>query len=250
MSLITEALQLRKNQPRSRVRSAESFPPMRRTSPVGKLFLVLVIMAGLVVLGFWKGTWLLEQVESLAGIRANPPALAPLVAEVEKPAEPTVGVAVLAEKKDAGAGPAKAELAPPEGATPKVAPAESNRVAEGKTKSGGGDLSAEKSMEENSMAKVGALPEPMDVNLTLSMIEDEKARQQLDEENQRKIESFLRRMDIQGVCHQGESSTVLLDTVLVRPGDPVGDLGLKLQTIEGRRLVFADRNGREYSKSY
>jgi hypothetical protein len=95
-----------------------------------------------------------------------------------------------------------------------------------------------------------ALPEPMDVNLTLSMIEDEKARQQLDEENQRKIDGFLRRMDIQGVCHQGENSTALLDTVLVRPGDPVGDLGLTLKMIEPRRLIFADRVGREYTKSY
>jgi len=90
----------------------------------------------------------------------------------------------------------------------------------------------------------------MDVNLSLALIEDERARQQIDEENQRKIESFLRRMDVQGVCHQGENSTALLDTVLVRPGDPVGDLGLSLKKIEARRLVFADRDGKEYTKSY
>jgi hypothetical protein len=57
-------------------------------------------------------------------------------------------------------------------------------------------------------------------------------------------------MDIQGVCHQGENSTALLDTVLVRPGDSVGDLGLTLRMTGPRRLVFADRNGREYTKSY
>jgi len=92
--------------------------------------------------------------------------------------------------------------------------------------------------------------QPLEVNLALALIEDEKARQQLDEENQKKIEGFLRRMDVQGVCHQGEDSTALVDTVLVRPGDPVGDFGLILKAIEDRRLVFADRNGREFSKSY
>lgn len=264
MSLITEALQLRKNQPRSRVRSGESFPPLRQTSPVGKLFAVLVVLAGLVVLGFWKGTWLLEQLESIAGIRTNPPVLAPVAAEAKKSAEPIAPTPIVPAPMPktlpdarAGQGPSPAPTSAPsekrqsvsaeingvksESATPAV-----DREAKGLVQN---QAMAEKAGAEK-VLKAAALPEPMDVNLTLSMIEDEKARQQLDEENQRKIESFLRRMDVQGVCHQGQNSTALLDTVLVRPGDPVGNLGLTLRRIETRRLVFSDRNGREYTKSY
>lgn len=228
MSLITEALQLRKNQPRSRTRSGESFPPMRRTSPVGPLLAGMVILAALVVLGFWKGMWLLEQVESLAGIRVSPPP--PLSAPSAKASEPS----------------------PQE----KVVAAPTTKPGSGMSMEPAGEV---KSTAEDSaglhptVAKPVDLPEdlkPMDVNLSLALIEDEKARQQLDEENQKKIEGFLRKMDVQGVCHQGADSTAMVDTVLIRPGDPVGDFGLSLKTIEPRRLVFADRQGREYSKSY
>ncbi len=228
MSLITEALQLRKNQPRSRTRTGESFPPMRRTSPVGPLLVGMVILAALVVLGFWKGTWLLEQVESLAGIRVSPPP--PLSAPLAKPLEPSPQEKVVA-----------APTTKP-GSGMSMEPA--GEVGRTTVDSAGPDSTAAKPVD---------LPEdlkPMDVNLSLALIEDEKARQQLDEENQKKIEGFLRKMDVQGICHQGADSTAMVDTVLIRPGDPVGDFGLTLKTIEPRRLVFADRQGREYSKSY
>jgi hypothetical protein len=242
VSLLTEALQLRKNQPRSRVQSGESFPPMRGASPAGKLFALLGIVVGLVVLGFWKGTWLLEQVESLAGIRANVPAavVAEKAVAVETPSTRGVARALETAKPAIAAEEAVARNSGPGGipgnpvAAATVAPLEQAPAAVAPKKPVG--LPAEL--------------EPMDVNLSLALIEDEKARQQLDEENQRKIESFLRKMDVQGVCHQGEDSTAMVDTVLVRPGDPVGDFGLTLRTIEPRRLVFADRQGREYSKSY
>ena len=247
MSLITEALQLRKSNPRQRGSGGESFPPLRRPNPAGKVFLVLFFLCGVGVLVFWKGTWAVEQLENFAGIRAAVPALtvatAPKVATPEKPAET---VAPLAETVTMPPAPVPV-VAAPVAENKAVAPAGSAQreirdpVPEGKKISVSAEVAG---------AKSGDLPEPMDVNLTLSMIEDEKARQQLDEENQRKIESFLRRMDIQGVCHQGENSTALLDTVLVRPGDSVGDLGLTLRMIGPRRLVFADRNGREYTKSY
>jgi len=249
VSLITEALQLRKSNPRQRGSGGESFPPLRRPNPAGKVFLVLFFLCGVGVLVFWKGTWAVEQLENFAGIRAAVPALsaatAPKAATPEKPAET---VAPLAETVTMPPAPVPAEVAPV-AENKAVAPAVAQReirdpVPEGKKLS----VSA-----EAAGAKSAALPEelqPMDVNLTLSMIEDEKARQQLDEENQRKIEGFLRRLDVQGVCHQGEDSTALLDTVLVRPGDQVGTMGLTLKTIEARRLVFADRNGREYTKSY
>ena len=196
--------------------------------------LVLAFLGAGGVLVFWKGTWALEQLEIIAGIQVHPSTSKPVVAAPEKPAEPATPVTAAAattpqsQPLPVTTGPEVKSVAKDSTPVEKPAPASS----------------------EVALAKPVALPEPMDVNLTLSMIEDEKARQQLDEENQRKVESFLRRMDIQGVCHQGENSTALLDTVLVRPGDPVGDLGLTLRTIETRRLVFADRNGREYTKSY
>lgn len=215
MSLITEALQLRTSAPRVRSSSGESFPPLRRTPPAAKILFVLLLLCGGGVLAVWKGAWALEKIETLAGTRLS--ADAPVVASVESAPVPLVA---------APADPAVSVAALP---VPEPVPAKA-----------GGEPAA-------------VLPEelkPMDVNLSLALIEDERARQQIDEENQRKIESFLRRMDVQGVCHQGENSTALLDTVLVRPGDPVGDLGLSLKKIEVRRLVFADRDGREYTKSY
>jgi hypothetical protein len=223
---------------------------MRGASPVGKLFALLGIVAGLVVLGFWKGTWLLEQVEGLAGIRANVPAA--VVAEkavvVETPS--TSGVArALETVKPAIA----AEEAVAKNSVQALVPVTSPGGIPGKPIAEAPAAPLEQAPVAVAPKKPVGLPaelEPMDVNLSLALIEDEKARQQLDEENQRKIDSFLRRMDIQGVCHQGENSTALLDTVLVRPGDPVGDLGLTLKMIELRRLVFADRAGREYTKSY
>ena len=250
VSLITEALQLRKNQPRSRARPGESFPPMRRTSPVAKLFLVLVVLLVLVVVTFWKGLWLLEKVENLAGIQTTPPVVRATenMAAEETPPKVTFGpVAEASVPGDVPAASAPVAQAVPARTEPATAKPISppTIVAEPQAKGPG---SAAPSPEKTAI--LPAELQPMDVNLSLALIEDEKARQQLDEENQRKIETFLRRMDVQGVCHQGSDSTALLDTMLVRPGDPVGDLGLTLRTIEARRLVFADRSGREYTKNY
>lgn len=233
MSLITEALQLRKANPRNRGAGGESFPPLRRPNPAGKVLLGLCLLCGVGVLIFWKGAWAVEQLENLVGIRVPQQPLAPATS-APIPEESAKLVTPIAAEV-----PAKEEK-------PTAAVMEVNPLAAGPSVA----EKAKVTHTEAAPAKSADLPEPMDVNLTLSMIEDEKARQQLDEENQRKIESFLRRMDIQGVCHQGENSTALLDTVLVRPGDPVGDLGLTLRMIEPRRLTFADRNGREYTKSY
>lgn len=222
MSLITEALQLRKSAPRARGPSGQSFPPMRGGSPAAKITLLLALLCLAVVLAVWKGPWALEQIEGLAGRPPSESVPVPKLAEIPVPASAV-------------------PLAEPGAATP--VPEKSPSETAATTVPGGPDGGG----------KTTPLPEelqPMDVNLSLALIEDEKARQQLDEENQRKIESFLRRMDVQGVCHQGADSTALLDTVLVRPGDPVGDLGLTLKAIEVRRLVFADRNGREHTKNY
>jgi len=230
VSLITEALQLRAPAPRLRGSGGESFPPLRRTPPAAKVLLALVLVCAAGVLAVWKGAWVLEKIETLAGVRlpaigtAARPEPTPVPVPAAAPAIPEAPAVVAATAEAAGA---TAVI----GAEPK--------------------LKAEPAAETT--AQPAPLPEelqPMDVNLTLALIEDEKARQQLDEENQRKIEDFLRRMDVQGVCHQGKDSSALLDAVLVRPGDPVGNVGLTLKTIETRRLVFADRNGREYTKSY
>lgn len=213
MSLITEALQLRKTAPRVRASAGESLPPLRRTPSTAKAVLVLVFLGGAAGLIFWMWPWADRPTPSL------PVAVAP-----SAPA-PSDGNTGQADSAPAGAGVTPTDPAEADTPNPPAVAAE----------------------------KPTALPaelEPMDVNLTLALIEDERARQQMDEENQRKIESFLRRMDVQGVCHQGDNSTALLDAVLVRPGDPVGDLGLSLKKIETRRLVFADRDGREYTKSY
>lgn len=221
MSLITEALQLKKNNPRNVGGGGQSFPPMRRT-PVSLVWILLAALScGGVMVAAWKGAWLLEKAEALVGF-APPPGVTPAKTSVSSPE--TGPVASL----------------PPFQSMPVVAEA----VAAGEK----GSAPVTEKVGEGKAAP--AELQPLEVNLALALIEDEKARQQLDEENQKKIEGFLRRMDVQGVCHQGEGSTALVDTVLVRPGDSVGDFGLILKAIEDRRLVFADRNGREFSKSY
>ena len=223
MSLITEALQLKKNNPRNVGGGGQSFPPMRRT-PVSLVWILLAVLScGGVIVAAWKGTWLLEKAEALAGF-ASPSGAAPAASPAPAPSPESVPVAT------------------PSPSQPMPVAAEA--VAAGEK---GSVPATEKAGEAK---EAPAELQPLEVNLALALIEDEKARQQLDEENQKKIEGFLRRMDVQGVCHQGEDSTALVDTVLVRPGDPVGDFGLILKAIEDRRLVFADRNGREFSKSY
>lgn len=233
MSLITEALQLRTATPRGRVSGGESFSPLRRRTPAAKVILLVV---GLCLGGvglFWKGGWALERLEGLAGIRWSTPAA--VAVQAKTPTVPT-------------APPSAEPVSPP--VTGPVAQAASSAAEAVPSAAREAASAAVAVREEKKPAAVSEELQPMDVNLTLALIEDEKARQQLDEENQRKIESFLRRMDIQGVCHQGENSTALLDSILVRPGDAVGDLGLTLKMIEPRRMVFADRSGREYTKSY
>lgn len=232
MSLITEALQLQKGAPRGRSSPRESFSPLRRSRPTLKVILGLAVFCAGGVLIFWKGSKALALIENMAGIHISPSVAAPLA--------PTTSMEVSAPSVPVTVPPEAPALVPP-------VPSEGGRKSETAA------LDVPKKTEVVSDSNSGPLSDelkPMDVNLSMSMIEDEKARQQLEEENRKKIDAFLRKLDVQGICHQGESSTALLDTVLVRVGDRVGDQGLILKKIESRRLIFSDRQAREYSKNY
>ena len=67
MSLLTDALRLREGRRPSRGEVGPSFPPFRGPQPARWVIGFLLVFF-LVLLGVWKGPWLLEKIEGLAGI--------------------------------------------------------------------------------------------------------------------------------------------------------------------------------------
>ena len=280
MSLITEALRLRSGERAAPGNGRTRFPPLRKRSPVFKLLLVVAGMGGLVVLGFWKGAEGLETLERLAGIpthRADPVAALPAVPEAKAPVtSPAVTMAPVEAQVAEAATEPPATSADVRGAQARVAeaaaepPAASADVrgaqagmpeaaaSPAPAKVGVGETLArtDNLIQRAAQSAPGAAGsrdqdlEPILINLALGVIEDEKQRQQMEEEQVERVQLFLRSLEVQGVCLQESESTAILNGELVRIGDTFGALGLKLKMIDNRRLVFADRSGKEFPKSY
>lgn len=72
----------------------------------------------------------------------------------------------------------------------------------------------------------------------------------LEQERRNRVENFLLNLRVQGVRIQGLESRIMVDGSLIGVGEPIGDFGLRLKSVDSRRLVFVDSEGKEYPKSY
>lgn len=261
MSLLTEALRLREGRRPSRGESGPSFPPFRGPRP-GRWIAAVTVLCLLAVLGWWKGGWLMEKVEVMAGVVPPPPA-------------PNL---LASAPREAGGG-EKAVVPPaargPETGAEIVAPPAAARAASGEPvgiiseegKKQGEILLTDglvKAVAEKPAASavpnipegetpVAAVPtgglQPMKVELAEAELvmatpeEREKKRVEL-------VEEFLRVLRVQGVRLQGKDSRILVDGAPIGLGERVGGLGLVLESVEPQKIIFSDASGRRYPKSY
>lgn len=283
MSLLTDALRLREGRRPSRGESGPSFPPFHGPKP-GRWIVGVLVVCVLGVLGWWKGGWLVEQVEVWAGVAPAKPtpnllATAPrenLQAKTgvpeKKTVEPKTETVTVAEKgAEAAAVPKvaikeeKAAAADSAVPVPAKSPAVNVAISEEGKKRGEVLLTdslvkavAEKPAVEvpkifKEEMPVAAVPagglQPMKVELA-----EEDLVVATPEEREKKrveaVEEFLRVLKVQGVRLQGADSRILVDGSPIGLGEKVGSLGLVLEGVEPQKIIFSDASGKRYPKSY
>lgn len=282
MSLLTDALRLREGRRPSGRQSGPSFPPFQAPRPA-RWMVALLSVCVLPVLVWWKGGWMVEKVEELAGVVPLKPApnlLASAPRETiqertelreMRTAPPKTETVTLQEKE---AGPA----ATPKAAIKEGIRAETNDLAvvpakalpvdlaiseEGKKR---GEILLTDSLVKNvaerpavalkvpdgeapaAMVPAGGL-QPMKVELAeedlvvVTPEEREKKRTEV-------VEAFLRVLKVQGVRLQGAESRILVDGAPIGLGEKIGGLGLVLESVEPQKIIFSDASGKRYPKSY
>lgn len=223
MSLITEALGLRRSKSAA-MAAQETLPPFRTRNLSMQVVSMLVMIAGLTVLGVWQGPALLAWLENFAGVK---------VPKTAGPAAP-----VPAPKTAATVPPA---IPPPAGPAP-----EKTAVPAGQ-KNGSAD-------QPSLLTEVRAEPpaeaafQPVEVPF-VPVARDEDPAQAV-ERKKNELAAVVRGLQIQGVRLQGRDSRVLINGNPVATGESVGDHGLKLKAVEPSRLIFSDGSGNEYPRSY
>lgn len=285
MSLLTDALRLREGRRPSRGASGPSFPPFHGPRP-GRWIVGVLGLCVLGVLGWWKGGWLVEKVEVLAGVAPAQPAPNLLASasreeiqekreleEMKTDAPKTEAVSL--EEKAAGpaATPAtpqvaiqeemRAETKAPAVVPAKAPPADVAISEEGKKRGevlltdGLVKAVAEKPAVAAKIpdreAPVAVVPagglQPMKVEL----VEEDLLVATPEEREKKKIEAveeFLRVLKVQGVRLQGAESRILVDGSPIGLGEKVGALGLVLESVEPQKIIFSDASGKKYPKSY
>ena len=288
MSLLTDALRLREGRRPSRGQGGPSLPPFRGPQP-GRWILAVLVLCGLAVLGWWKGAWVIERMEELAGIppdrlkpnllaAAEPAGARPV--EPEAPARESVPAGVSSREESPKVAPAPVASAPPaetrtispkgpEGVMPETAPVA--KVAaemispEGKQR---GEILltdslvkavAEKKPDAPAPAASGEAPvaaqvpsgglQPMKVELAAAELMWESPEVR-EKKRVELVEDFLRVLKVQGVRLQGAESRILVDGAPIGLGEKVGAVGLVLESVEPQKIIFSDASGKKYPKSY
>lgn len=114
----------------------------------------------------------------------------------------------------------------------------------------------EPSKEVKKLPEIGAVETSVDsgVLYSVSVESIEKIKNAdpkfLEQERRNRVENFLLNLRVQGVRIQGLESRIMVDGSLIGVGEPIGDLGLRLKSVDSGRLVFVDSEGQEYPKSY
>ena len=257
MSLLTDALRLREGRRSSRGESGPSFPPFRGPQP-GRWIAGALAVCVLTVLGWWKGAWVVEKIEELAGVAPVKPspnllATAAREAAIEKPAS----------QEDGGSGKPPAEASGPKAEKPVLA----EISPEGKQK---GEILLKDSLVKAVAEKAAAPAAPLkpalaempvaspvpEGGLKPMKVELAEAEMVLEtpEEREKKrtsaVEEFLRVLKVQGVRLQGRESRILVDGAPIGLGERVGALDLVLESVEPQKIIFSDASGKKYPKSY
>jgi len=286
VSLLTDALRLREGRRPSRGGSGPSFPPFHGPRP-GRWIVGVLGLCVLGVLGWWKGGWLVEKVEVLAGVAPAQPAPNLLASapreeiqektEVQerKTAVPKTEAVSLEEK---AAGPAatpttpqvaiqeevRAETKAPAVVSAKAPPADVAISEEGKKR--GEVLLTDSLVKAVAEKPVGAVkipdreapvaavvPEGGLQPMKVELAEEDLVVATPEEREKKKIEAveeFLRVLKVQGVRLQGAESRILVDGSPIGLGEKVGALGLVLESVEPQKIIFSDASGKQYPKSY
>jgi len=248
VSLITDALGLRQKKPVG-ASPARNLPPL----PVSRRFPVwpglVAALCLLVVALFWKGGEALTWLEELAGISSGEirpaparPAAAPAAGVIPPEAPPKPATPAASTETTP-----KAVVAVPAVASSDV-PSAPAPAAPAKAAAPGTLLDPATASPKPSAAKVSGTLQPVVVESV------EKARSMdpkfIEQERRNRVENFLSGLRVQGVRIQGPESRIMVDGALISLGEPIGDFGLRLKSVESGRLVFVDEEGREYPKSY
>jgi hypothetical protein len=252
--------------------------------------LAVLILCGLAVLGWWKGAWMIERVEELAGIppdRLKPNLLATAEPAGARPVEPeaaakeSVTAGVLSGKESPKAAPMPVASAPPpetKAISPKVP--EAMKAATEPVAKGAAEMISPEGKQRgeilltDSLVKAVAEKKPVapaqpkipgEAALAaavpaggLQPMKVELAEAELvlatPEERERErveaVEEFLRVLKVQGVRLQGAESRILVDGAPIGLGEKVGAVGLVLESVEPQKIIFSDASGRKYPKSY
>lgn len=266
MSLLTDALRLREGRRPSRGQTGPSLPPFRGPQP-GRWVLAVLVLCGLAVLGWWKGAWMIERVEELAGIppdRLKPNLLAAAEPVAARPVQPEAPapVASAPPPETKAISPKVPEAMKP--ATEPVAKVAAEMISpEGKQR---GEILLTDSLVKTvadkpvapaqpkipeEAAPVAAVPagglQPMKVELAeaelVLVTPEERERERVEA-----VEEFLRMLKVQGVRLQGAESRILVDGAPIGLGEKVG--GLVLESVEPQKIIFSDASGKKYPKSY
>ena len=229
MSLITDALGLRQKKP-AMARPARNLPPLPGSRRVPAWLIAVGVACLLVVAVFWKGKDALEWLEGMAGIPSTDPKAMPA-----RPVPAPVAAS------PAAIPPPKPEETSPEKSLPAAAaspaPAPSGSLME----------EAAKLPKAATPAPAGRLEPVVVESADRAKIMDPKV---IEQERRNRVETFLAGLRVQGVRIQGPESRIMVDGNLITLGEPIGDFGLRLKSVESGRLVFVDEEGKEYPKSY
>jgi hypothetical protein len=177
----------------------------------------MVVVCLLVVAIFWKGKKALIWLEELAGL-------------------PTTEKTLLSPNQRVDASPSPASSISKEAPTVVASP-EKIRPAGTGTKSDQVE---------------GTVPVAMLQPVVVTSVERVKNMDPkiLELERRNRVENFLSALRVQGVRIQGPESRIMVDGTLISLGEPIGDFGLRLKSVESGRLIFVDEEGKEYLKSY
>jgi hypothetical protein len=245
VSLITDALGLRQGRSGKKITRQERLP-FQKPPGQGREIKVIAGVLVLIALGFFvylRGAQTYEWLEGVAlGVSPKivpvPPAVSVHATKATQPE-----TLLTAPQKDR-------------------APIENNNsILESSVRPSGNPASqtvpaVEPSKEVKKVPEVGAVKSPADSEtlhpVLVESIEKIKSMDPkfLEQERRNRVENFLLNLRVQGVRIQGVESRIMVDGALISIGEAIGDIGLRLKSVDSGRLVFVDSEGQEYPKSY
>jgi hypothetical protein len=245
VSLITDALGLRQGRSGKKITRQERLP-FQKPPGQGREIKVIAGVLVLIALGFFvylRGAQTYEWLEGVAlGVSPKIVPVPPAVSvHATKAAQPET--LLTAPQKDR-------------------APIENNNsILESSVRPSGDPASqtvpaVEPSKEVKKVTEVGAVKSTADSEtlhpVLVESIEKIKSMDPkfLEQERRNRVENFLLNLRVQGVRIQGVESRIMVDGALISIGEAIGDIGLRLKSVDSGRLVFVDSEGQEYPKSY